>query len=72
MQTPLEFLPTLRGLFPNHFDEIKLITEAYNRVRYGELPEVSGDIQRVEEAWRRVREQTKNLRLAQEYLGNET
>ncbi len=72
MQTPLEFLPTLRGLFPNHFDEIKLITGAYNRVRYGELPEVSGDIQRVEEAWRRVREQTKNLRLAQEYLGNET
>lgn len=72
VQTPLEFLPTLRGLFPNHFDEIELITEAYNRVRYGELPEVSGDIQRVEEAWRRVREQTKNLRLAQEYLGNET
>ncbi|TET97086.1 MAG: DUF4129 domain-containing protein [Anaerolineales bacterium] len=72
VQTPLEFLPSLRGLFPNHFDEIELITEAYNRVRYGELPEVRRDIQRVEEAWRRVREQAKNLRLAQEYLGNET
>ena len=71
VQTPLEFLPTLRGLFPNHFDEIELITEAYNRVRYGELPEVSGDLQRVEEAWRRVREQAKNLHLAQEYLGNQ-
>jgi hypothetical protein len=71
VQTPLEFLPTLRWLFPNHFDEIELITEAYNRVRYGELPEVSGDLQRVEEAWRRVREQAKNLHLAQEYLGNQ-
>jgi len=71
VQTPLEFLPTLRGLFPKHFDEIELITETYNRVRYGELPEVSGELQRVEEAWRRVREQAKNLHLAQEYLGNE-
>lgn len=72
VQTPLEFLPTLRGIFPNHFVEIKLITEAYNRARYGELPEMRRDIQKVEEAWRRVREQAKNLRQTQEYLGNET
>ena len=70
VQTPLEFLPTLRGLFPDHFVEIELITDAYNRVRYGELPELRGDIQRVEDAWRRVREQAKNLRQAQEYLEN--
>lgn len=68
VQTPLEFLPTLRGLFPNHFVEIELITEAYNRVRYGELPELRMDVQRIEEAWRRVREQAKNLRHAKKYL----
>lgn len=72
VQTPLEFLPTLRRLFPNHFGEIKLITEAYNRVRYGELPELRRDIKLVEEAWNRVREQAKNMRQAQISLGIET
>ena len=54
MQTPLEFLPTLNGLFPNHYVEIELITETYNKVRYGYLPEVRRDIQKVDEAWKRI------------------
>ncbi len=72
VQTPLEFLPTLKGLFPNHFGEIELITDAYNRVRYGELPELRRDIKKVEEAWSRVRDQAKNMRREQKSLGIET
>lgn len=72
VQTPLEFLPTLRGIFPNHFVEIGLITEANNRVRYRKPPEVRRDIQKVVDAWRRVRGQMKKPRQAQKYLVDKT
>lgn len=52
--TPLEFLPTLENLLSEGKGDIQLITEAYLRVRYGELPETSQEIQQVEEAWERV------------------
>jgi hypothetical protein len=52
--TPLEFLPTLKALLPQGIMDIQLITDAYLRVRYGELPETSQEIQQVEEAWGRV------------------
>jgi hypothetical protein len=68
MQTPLEFLPTLRILFPNHSGEIELITATYNRVRYGELPEYRRDVQRVEKAWKIVREQGRTLKQVQKHL----
>lgn len=53
--TPLEFMPTLINIFPNLSDELDTITEAYLRVRYGELPETKQEVEIVEEAWRRVR-----------------
>jgi hypothetical protein len=52
--TPLEFLPTLEGLMPEGKEDIQVITEAYMRIRYGELPETDQEIDQVEEAWERV------------------
>ncbi len=54
-QTPLEFLPGTTGLFPQTYHEITLITESYQRVRYGEYPETHQEVQDVEHAWEQVR-----------------
>ena len=55
--TPLEYLPSLEKLFPNHPEELRLVTGAYLRVRYGELPETHQEVEQVDVAWKRVREQ---------------
>jgi hypothetical protein len=62
-RTPLEFLPVLGGLFPSLEGDLAVITHAYLKVRYGELPETHQEIEAVESAWARVRAQ------AQEQLG---
>lgn len=54
-QTPLEFLPVLEGIFPTGREEVMTITQAYLRVRYGELPETDQEVKIVEAAWERVR-----------------
>jgi hypothetical protein len=56
-QTPLEFLPQTTSMFPHTYDEIALITERYQRVRYGEFPETHQEVQDVEQAWNQVREE---------------
>ncbi|MBN2502209.1 MAG: DUF4129 domain-containing protein [Anaerolineales bacterium] len=56
-QTPNEYLPTLKMLFPLHYAEVELLTDAYVRVRYGELPEGEQELRGIEAAWKRVREQ---------------
>jgi len=53
-RTPLEFLPNLETLFPNLGGELQTITNAYLRVRYGDLPEIKQEIEEVEYAWRRI------------------
>lgn len=53
-QTPLEFLPVLVGVFPGRQEDLILITEAYLKVRYGELPETSQELEAVEAAWQRI------------------
>jgi hypothetical protein len=53
--TPLEFLPALEGLFPEGKEEVRTITHAYLRVRYGELPESNQEVTMVESAWERVK-----------------
>jgi len=50
-RTPLEFLPNLRALFPELPIELDTITQAYLRVRYGELPETIEEVRGVEQAW---------------------
>lgn len=53
-RTPLEFLPKLVALFPRLTTELKTITNAYLRVRYGDLPETREEVEVVEMAWNRV------------------
>ena len=59
--TPLEFLPVLESLFVEGVDEVREITDAYLRVRYGELPESNQEVQMVESAWQRVNTLGKDL-----------
>jgi hypothetical protein len=53
--TPIEYLDYLEKLFPASKDELELITNAYLRVRYGELPETRSQVEEVESAWAIVR-----------------
>lgn len=52
--TPIEFMPTIKNIFPDNMRDIETITIAYTRIRYGELPEQQRDVISVEEAWERV------------------
>jgi len=52
--TPNEFLTRLYNLFPENNSDLEIITEAYVKVRYGELPETSKDVAEVFDSWERV------------------
>ena len=54
--TPLEFLPRMQSALRSMSVELDLITNAYLKVRYGELPESQNEIQAVDQAWSRVRQ----------------
>lgn len=60
-ETPLEFIPKLDQLFPELQLEVVTITEAYNRVRYGQLPETRQEVQDVEAAWNKIYDTGKKL-----------
>jgi len=60
-KTPLEFLPTAQGLFEYEREELSLITNAYIKIRYGELPENEEEVQLVETAWEKIEETGKIL-----------
>jgi hypothetical protein len=53
-ETPYEYLPTLAEVWPEQRAEATLVTEAYNRVRYGEVPETRPELEAIEAAWRRL------------------
>jgi hypothetical protein len=53
--TPLEFQPVLEDMLPDGKYDVQLITAAYLRVRYGEIPETNEEINQVESAWENVR-----------------
>lgn len=57
--TPLEFLPRLESLFPEEPGEVRAITGAYVKVRYGEYPETRAEVDAVEEAWKHVQRQAR-------------
>jgi len=67
-QTPQEFLPVMGELFSAQIQELGLLTHAYERVRYGELPERTEDVKAIEEAWARLQEAGR--RLKKSGLGN--
>lgn len=53
--TPHEFLPTLNDLFPEQRAEALAITQAYELVRYGELPESPLEVPALQTAWEHMR-----------------
>jgi len=53
-ETPYEFLPTLARVWPDLSAETRLITEAFVRVRYGEIPETEEELEAIRAAWSRV------------------
>ena len=50
-ETPYEFLRTLAKAWPNNRQETQLITTAYVKIRYGELPESDQELQAIKSAW---------------------
>ena len=61
-QTPQEFLPKVVYLFPQNSNDLYLITDSYQRVRYGELPETRQEGEDVEFAWKQIRVQGEILK----------
>lgn len=61
-QTPLELIPVLTELFQPLDDDVHLITEAYLRVRYGELSEKDEDLVAIENASLRIMTLGKKLK----------
>jgi hypothetical protein len=55
-ETPFEYLPSLDRAWTDYNDETRLITEAFVRVRYGELPETTEELDAILDAWRRLEE----------------
>jgi hypothetical protein len=61
-QTPQEFLPVMGELFTAQIDDLGLLTLAYERVRYGELPEKQAETDAIEQAWQRIQEEGRQLK----------
>jgi hypothetical protein len=59
--TPLEFLPAACDLIPDVSSELKRITESYNKIRYGELPEDPEEVGIIESDWKKVHAQGSRL-----------
>ncbi len=53
-ETPLEFLSTLVGAWPDLEVEMGAVTDAYVRVHYGELPETKAELDAIRAAWKRI------------------
>lgn len=53
-ETPYEYLATLAKTWPAFQSDSRLITEAFVRIRYGELPETPEEFAEIQEAWRRL------------------
>jgi len=60
-ETPYEFQQKLFQVFPNHCEEIGIITDAYVCVRYGEIPEEDESIAEVQEAWASIETEARKL-----------
>jgi hypothetical protein len=54
-QTPYEYLPVLDQVWPDSGDQVRIITNAYVRIRYGELPESQAELNEIKEAWEHLK-----------------
>ncbi|MCL4266523.1 MAG: DUF4129 domain-containing protein [Anaerolineae bacterium] len=57
-ETPYEYLPTLDQAWPQNRADTRLITNAYVKVRYGELPENEAELEAIRQAWRQLQQAT--------------
>jgi hypothetical protein len=55
-QTPLEYLGVLKRGLSSAGNDLQIITEAYLKIRYGELPEHAEEVQAVENAWKKEKQ----------------
>ncbi|NTV36493.1 MAG: DUF4129 domain-containing protein, partial [Anaerolineaceae bacterium] len=69
--TPQEFLAQMYSLFPDCIEELKTVTDAYEKVRYGKLPERSIEIDSVTKAWEKISQAGNKLILARKKLVKE-
>ncbi len=63
-ETPYEYLPMLGQVWPDNAAEARLITDAFIRVRYGELPETAEELEDIRAAWRRLEATEPHRRVA--------
>lgn len=54
-QTPNEYLETLHEALPSSEADLGLITGAYVEAHYGQVPDSQEELQRIRDAWERVR-----------------
>ena len=55
-ETPFEFLSTLAEIWPDNIADSQLITQAFVKIRYGELPETEDELAAIKAAWTRLRD----------------
>jgi hypothetical protein len=60
-QTPYEYEPIPEEVLPMRRSEIAAITEAYVRARYGEVKISAEELAHLQEAWKRVQAEAKDL-----------
>jgi hypothetical protein len=62
-ETPYEFQASLQDqIFEEAWPELNLITQAYVKVRYGELPEDQREMDAIEAAWKRLSEEGERMK----------
>lgn len=59
--TPLEFLPVPTRLFPQHQKGVDRITQAYIKVRYGEIPEDESEVEQILTDWSEIKEELRSI-----------
>ena len=53
-ETPIEFYSRFSDEYPLLEPDVQLITNAYNLIRYGMLPETNQDLENVKNAWKNI------------------
>jgi hypothetical protein len=61
-QTPYEYLPALAEVWPGNTVASRLITNAFVKVRYGEVPESREELEAIRAAWRQLEATEPNRR----------
>jgi hypothetical protein len=60
-QTPYEYAPVAQGALPTRAADIAAITEAYVQAHYGEVEIGGEELTRLQEAWKRIKAEKKEL-----------